>query len=209
MPFPAEKCIFLQKNAVFDWKLHEGFWAQESRTPPNFHKTAAREASLQGAIQRRACTLSLSLSLSLYIYLSLSLARSIYLLHTCFLNCSLFVYLTSYQSIMLYAPPLSLSHSLYRTPKSIHQYCVTRSPSNTSKALWCSACIFSLLFPLKTSIWGIHQTSFWPVEALDFSELKTPLVYTFSPLIYISISLFFCLPLSLSLSLQLSRARKP
>ena len=40
------------------------------------------------------------------------------------------------------------------------------SPTTTLKALWC-ICIF-LLFP-----------SFLPAEALEFSELKTPLVYTF------------------------------
>ena len=37
-------------------------------------------------------------------------------------------------------------------------------------------------FPLKASNLGRHQTSFWPVEALGFSERKTPLVYTFAPL---------------------------
>ena len=50
------------------------------------------------------------------------------------------------------------------------------------KALWC-ICI-SLAFPLTTSenkLFGIHQTSFLPVEALEFSERKTPLVYTFLP----------------------------
>ena len=30
-------------------------------------------------------------------------------------------------------------------------------------------------------LFGIHQTSFLPVEALEFSELKTPLVYAFCP----------------------------
>ena len=45
MHFPAEKCTFLQKNAVFRGhvagnrrKLQEGFRAQESRTLANFHK---------------------------------------------------------------------------------------------------------------------------------------------------------------------------
>ena len=53
------------------------------------------------------------------------------------------------------------------------------SPTTTLKALWC-ICIFHL-FPLKRSVLGYTQTSFLPVEALKFSELKTPLVYTFSP----------------------------
>ena len=36
-------------------------------------------------------------------------------------------------------------------------------------------------FSLENKLFGIHQTSFLPVEALEFSELKTPLVYTFFP----------------------------
>ena len=54
MHFPAEKCIFLQKNALSCTKmrfsgghmagnrrkLQEGFRAQESRTLANFHKIA-------------------------------------------------------------------------------------------------------------------------------------------------------------------------
>ena len=36
-------------------------------------------------------------------------------------------------------------------------------------------------FSLENKPFGIHQTSFLPVEALEFSELKTPLVYTFFP----------------------------
>ena len=36
-------------------------------------------------------------------------------------------------------------------------------------------------FSLETKLFGIHQTSFLPVEALEFSELKTPLVYAFFP----------------------------
>ena len=46
MPFPAEKSTFLQKNTAFGGhtaenrrKSQEGFRAQESRTPDNFHKT--------------------------------------------------------------------------------------------------------------------------------------------------------------------------
>ena len=34
-------------------------------------------------------------------------------------------------------------------------------------------------FSLKTQLFGIYQTSFLPVDALEFSELKTSLVYTF------------------------------
>ena len=34
-------------------------------------------------------------------------------------------------------------------------------------------------FSLENKVFGIHQTSFLPVVALEFSELKTPLVYTF------------------------------
>ena len=64
-----------------------------------------------------------------------------------------------------------------RRPKSIHQYCAKGSPTNTLKALWC-ICIF-LSFSLENKLFGIHQTSFSPVEALEFTELKTPLVYTF------------------------------
>ena len=36
-------------------------------------------------------------------------------------------------------------------------------------------------FSLENKLFGIHQTSCLPVEALEFSELKTPLVYTFLP----------------------------
>ena len=36
-------------------------------------------------------------------------------------------------------------------------------------------------FSLENKLFAIHQTSFSPVEELEFSELKTPLVYTFSP----------------------------
>ena len=34
-------------------------------------------------------------------------------------------------------------------------------------------------FSLENKLFAIHQTSFWPVEAFEFSELKTPLVHTF------------------------------
>ena len=73
---------------------------------------------------------------------------------------------------------MSSQYDKARRPKSIHQYCAKGSPTNTLKALWC-ICIFPLI-PLKTSVFGFHQTSFLPVQALEFSELKTPLVYTFS-----------------------------
>ena len=36
-------------------------------------------------------------------------------------------------------------------------------------------------FSLENKLFGRHQTSFLPFEALEFSELKTPLVYTFCP----------------------------
>ena len=36
-------------------------------------------------------------------------------------------------------------------------------------------------FSFENKLFGIHQTPFLPVEALEFSELKTPLVYTFFP----------------------------
>ena len=42
-----------------------------------------------------------------------------------------------------------------------------------------SKAFFSFFLPsLENKLLGIHQTSFLPVEALEFSELKTPLVYT-------------------------------
>ena len=54
MHFPAEKCTFLQKNAVFGGhmarnrrKLQEGFRAQESRTLANFHKMISEFIYLQ------------------------------------------------------------------------------------------------------------------------------------------------------------------
>ena len=34
---------------------------------------------------------------------------------------------------------------------------------------------------LENKLFGTHQTSFLPVEALEFSELKAPLVHTFFP----------------------------
>ena len=54
------------------------------------------------------------------------------------------------------------------------------SPANAWKALW-GICIFPC-FPLKTSILVHTKPLFWPVEALGFLELKTPLVCTFVPL---------------------------
>ena len=41
--------------------------------------------------------------------------------------------------------------------------------------------MYFLPFSLENKLFGIHQTSFLPAEALEFSELKTPLVYTFFP----------------------------
>ena len=76
-------------------------------------------------------------------------------------------------------PRPSQHRRMVRRPKSIHQYCAKGSPTNTLKALWC-ICIF-LLFPLKTSFLVYTKPPFLPVDALEFSELKTPLVYTFFP----------------------------
>ena len=42
-------------------------------------------------------------------------------------------------------------------------------------------------FSLENKLFGIHQTSFLPVETLEFSELKTPSVYTFFPPISIGV----------------------
>ena len=58
------------------------------------------------------------------------------------------------------------------------QNCAKRSRTNTWKALWC-ICLF-LRFPWKQALWYTPNL-FLPVEALEFSELKTPLVYTFVP----------------------------
>ena len=75
----------------------------------------------------------------------------------------------------------ALVENFCRRPKSVHQYCAKGSPTNTLKALWC-ICVF-LLFPLKQAFWYKKQKVFLPVEALEFSELKTPLVYALFPLI--------------------------
>ena len=80
------------------------------------------------------------------------------------------------QSSGCFVHPELLTKSQDRRPKSIHQYCAKGSPTNTLKPLWC-ICIF-LLFPFKTGF--LVYTSFLPGEELEFSELKTPLVYTFS-----------------------------
>ena len=74
-------------------------------------------------------------------------------------------------------PPRPPKQNINRRPKSIHQYCAKGSPTNALKALWC---IF-FFFSLESKLFGFHQTSFLPVEALEFSELKTPLGYTFFP----------------------------
>ena len=54
-----------------------------------------------------------------------------------------------------------------------------RGPPQTPSRLF-GVYVFSI-FSLTNKLFGIHQTSFLPVEALEFSELKTPLVYTFFP----------------------------
>ena len=41
--------------------------------------------------------------------------------------------------------------------------------------------VFSFFFSFENKLSREHQTSFLPVEALEFSELKIPLVYTFFP----------------------------
>ena len=46
--------------------------------------------------------------------------------------------------------------------------------------------MFFPLFSLENQLFGIHQTSFSPVGEVEFSELKTPLVYTFFPPIIIN-----------------------
>ena len=71
---------------------------------------------------------------------------------------------------------MAQTNGVVRRPKSIYQHRAKGSPTNTLKPLWC-ICIF-LLFSLANKLFGIHQTCFVPVEALEFSELKTPLVYT-------------------------------
>ena len=44
--------------------------------------------------------------------------------------------------------------------------------------------------------WSVHQTSFWPAVALEFSELKTPLVYTCFPPIIVAQHLAIYVPVS-------------
>ena len=52
--------------------------------------------------------------------------------------------------------------------KSIHQCCAKGSPTNTFKALWCIYVFFTQ-----------KKRPLFLVKALEFSELKTPLVYIF------------------------------
>ena len=65
--------------------------------------------------------------------------------------------------------------------QNLYTNTVRRGPPHTPGRLF-SVYGFPPLFPWKQAfcqVFGIHQTSFLPVEALEFSELKTPLVYTF------------------------------
>ena len=55
-----------------------------------------------------------------------------------------------------------------------------KGPPQTPRRLFLVYMYFPA-FSLETKLFGIHQTSFLPVEALEFSELKTPLVYAFFP----------------------------
>ena len=55
-----------------------------------------------------------------------------------------------------------------------------RGPPQTPRRLL-GVCVFSFFFPLKTSSLVYTKPLFWPIEALEFAELKTPLVYTFVP----------------------------
>ena len=52
-----------------------------------------------------------------------------------------------------------------------------RGPPQTPWSLF-GVYVFSFFFPWKQQLFGIHKTSFLPVEELEFSELKAPLVYT-------------------------------
>ena len=45
-------------------------------------------------------------------------------------------------------------------------------------------------FPLKNKLFDIHQTPLLPVEALEFSDLKTPLVYTFFRRLFVTCGVF-------------------
>ena len=62
--------------------------------------------------------------------------------------------------------------------QNLYTNAVRRVPhTHTWKVLWCIC--FVLVFSLENKLFGIHQEPFLPVEAIELSELKTPLVYTF------------------------------
>ena len=56
---------------------------------------------------------------------------------------------------------------------------VRRGPPQTPWSLF-GAHVVSFFLPWKQAVWYTPNL-FWPVEELEFSELKTPLVYTFLP----------------------------
>ena len=64
-----------------------------------------------------------------------------------------------------------------RRPKSIHQCCAKRSPTNTLKPLWCM-CIF-LLCPLKTSFWVYTKPLLCLLRHLSFRAENTFGTYFF------------------------------
>ena len=62
--------------------------------------------------------------------------------------------------------------------QNLYTNALRRCPPQTPGRLF-GVYVFSF-FPHENKLFGIHQTFFWPVETLEFSELRTPLVYTFS-----------------------------
>ena len=74
-------------------------------------------------------------------------------------------------------PTCTRAYSI-RRPKSIHQ-CCARGPPPTPWRLF-GVYVFSFFFPWKQALWYTPNL-FLPVEALEFSELKTLWVYTFFP----------------------------
>ena len=60
--------------------------------------------------------------------------------------------------------------TIFRRPKSIHQYCAKGSPTNTLEALWCT-CIFPS-FPLKTSFLVYTKTLFCLLRRLSFQSWR-------------------------------------
>ena len=106
------------------------------------------------------------------------------LLRACLKAPALTGYVGDAQCMYWFWPEWSLQLPFYsktRRPKPIHQCSAKRSLTNTWEALWC-ICFFPS-FPLKTSIFGTHQPLFLPDEALEFSELNTPLVWGSTDLI--------------------------